>query len=144
MKEIDRLQEEYEREKFLMKINQVIDRKISHFRGMEKTRRHNEEQRRKQRIREEMKDVKVTKPVLTKRKMKKSVGLNVTTVTWTPSTTKEDIEKKLKLKGKKLKSRIRPTTKMVTSRKGRPPKEVVILFLKCVTLLCDPVCFEKQ
>ena len=125
MKEIDRLQEEYERETFLTKINQVIERKLSHFRGMEKTLRHNEEKRRKQRVREEMKKVvKVTKPVVTKRKTT-SVEVNVTPVTWTPSTTKEDIEKKLKLKGIQLKSRIRPTTKMVTSRKGRPPKEVV-------------------
>ena len=126
MKEIDRLQEEYERENFLMKINQVIDRKLCSFRGMEKTIRHNEEKRRKQRAREEMKKVvKVTQPVVTKRKTT-SVGVNVTPVSWTPSTTKEDIEKKLKLKGIKLKSRIRPTTKMVTSRKGGPPKEVVI------------------
>ena len=129
MKEIDRIQEEYEQERFMVKMNQIIDRKLCAFRGMQRTHRHNETEKRKRRVREERKKCeKVTKSEVTKPKMTRSQE-RVIPVTWKPSTTKEDIEKKLKLKGIKLKSRIRKKTKMVTWRKGGPPKEVVIFFV---------------
>ena len=124
MKELDRLEKEYERERIVVMLDHMLQRRICFRRGMEKTIRHNEMKRRKTRGREQRMKTKVKKSVVTERK-KLNTGGNVTSVTWKPTTTKEDIEKKLKSKGITLKSRIRPTTKMVTSRKGRPPKEVV-------------------
>ena len=106
------LNEEYDREIWNVKIKQVFDRKLCHFKGLQKSLLHNTQIKRSSKNFVKEKKMKT----ISKKKIHKNkcepVEQTPIQKKWTPSTTKNDIEKILNSKKLKIRSRHLPCTKI--------------------------------
>ena len=118
------MNEEYEREIWNVKIKQVLDRQLCHFRGLQKSLLHNSQIKRSSKILVKEKKVKTIPKKKTCKNEFVSKEQKPIQKKWTPSTTKNDIEKILKSKKLKIKSRHLPCTKLKIkrSRNSKDPK----------------------
>ena len=115
------------KEKFMVKMNQIIDRKLCQYRGMEQTHRHNLEK-----VKEMEKIQTKREPKCSEKKTKTSYRKNrsdgPSVVKYEPNfTTKREIEKKIKEKGLKIGTRKKSETRIMRWKEGNSTREVVML-----------------
>ena len=115
---IESLNEKYEKEAFEVKMKHILERKVCHFKGLQKTLKHNAEKKKNERCpNSTVKKETPFKVMKTESLKKKNVEIFEDIEIpdepkWKPSTTKADIEKIIQEKKLKIKSRHRSITKV--------------------------------
>ena len=113
------------KETFMLKMNQIIDRNLCKYRGMERTHRHNLEKVKK--MKNTVEKMKVKVPIKkTKIPSRKIRSCQSAVMDYVPNfTTKGEIEKKIKEKGLMIGTRQRRQVKMFTWKQGNMKRETV-------------------